>query len=77
MKSLETRIRFIIGINMCFRLGVPQSFSQNCFQTYSIGLIAGDKISCSKFVKNLTIPSIMTSALQGKFSVYGVNSKLN
>lgn len=66
MKSLETRIRFIIGINMCFRFffwgGVPQSFSQNCFQTYSIGFIAGDKISCSKFVRNLTIPSIMTSA---------------
>lgn len=42
-----------------------------------IRFIAGDKISCSKFVRNLTIPSIMTSALQGKFSVYGVNSKLN
>ncbi len=32
MKSLETRIRFIIDINMCFRLGVPQSLDYSSIQ---------------------------------------------
>lgn len=45
MKSLETRIRFIIGINMCFRWGggYPSHFPKIVFKPIQLVSLRGTK----------------------------------